>query len=237
MKKFFLLMGIVFLNLGLVAQSLEILSFDTLVVGDATTSNDIFGYAVVRNNSSITQDVRFKRIDANYNALTDSNAICWGLCFTPNISVSPPAFTRQIAPGATDTAITHVYPDLDGFTREGSISYVFFNAFDPTDAITYSVKYRVEGMPIGQPELEAQTNLSVYPNPAQDIIRVDYRLGQSRQANFELINMVGSRVFSKTLQQSEGRFQLDLSQLSSGIYFYTLKTGSEVLHSRKLVVE
>jgi hypothetical protein len=236
LKKFF---AIVILCSGLVntaySQSLVVEAYDSLVTGDATTKNDIFGYGRVRNVSSDTVLVRFKRIDGNYNLLTDNNAICWGICFTEAISVSPPSFSLYMAPGDTASASTHVYPDQDGISREGDITYVFFNSDDETDSVAYDVTYKVV-KDISVSELLVKPELSIYPNPASDHLKINYTTQSSKETSFEIINLVGSMVYSKSLNTAEETLNLNISNLNSGVYFCVLRVDNELVTSKKLVV-
>lgn len=217
-------------------QSLEITWQDTLVEGNAWVDGDLAGYAVVKNISSLPVEVAFKRIDANYTALTDSNAICWGLCFTTNISQNPVSFNRTIQPGATDTAIVHVYPDLDGYTRDGFIDYVLFDYYNPTDSVAFRIDFKVNGQPLNLVEAP-KASLSVYPNPAKDFLKINYQVNSSDEAKFELINIVGARVLSKRLDAQKNKAEVDLSTLKPGVYFYTLKVNGSLQVSKKLVIE
>ena len=236
-KIFSALIVISTLSLGLRAQqSLQITFQDTLVVGNAWVDGDIAGYAIVKNVSNLPVEVALRRIDGNYNELTDSNAICWGLCFTTNISQNPPSFNRTIQPNGTDTAIMHVYPDLDGYTRSGPIDYVLFDYYNTTDSVAFRVNYQVNGVPLSIQELN-KPSLSVYPNPAHDYLKVNYNLGSGEKAQFELINLVGSRVFSQDLNASDSEIEIDVRDLNAGIYFYTLKVNGELAVSKKLVIK
>lgn len=216
-------------------QSLQIMSQDSLVVGNAWVDGDISGYAVVQNVSNLPVEVALKRIDANYTELTDSNAICWGLCFTTNISQNPPSYNKTIQPGETDTAYLHVYPDLDGYTRDGFIDYVLFDYYNPTDTVGFRVNYKVNGQPLGVQELR-KPEISVYPNPADDFLRVQYTVKSGADNSFELINLVGAKVYQQKLDAQQSELELDLSALNPGVYFYTLKSDGEALVSRKLVI-
>lgn len=236
MKKITLLAS--FLILGsfmLQAQSLQVIKLDTMVVGNAWTDGDIAGYAVVQNVSSLPVEVALRRIDGNYNELTDSNAICWGLCFTTNISQNPASFNRTIDPGETDTAIVHVYPDLDGYTRSGAITYVLFDYFNTTDSVAFDVNFQVNGVPISTQEFD-KPEISVYPNPADDFLRVQYSVAEGSDNSFELINLVGAKVYQQKLDAQQSELELDLTSLNPGVYFYTLKSDGEALVSRKLVI-
>lgn len=236
-KIFSFLIVVLTLSVGLQAQqSLQITFQDTLVEGNAWVDGDLAGYAVVKNISNLPVEVAFKRIDENYTELTDSNAICWGLCFTTNISQNPVSFNRTIQPGATDTAIVHVYPDLDGYTRDGFIDYVLFDYYNPTDSVAFRINFKVNGQPLSQEEL-AGPSLSVYPNPVRDLLKVNYDLAFGEEAQFELINLVGSKVLSQTLDATKNYTEVDLSALRSGVYLYTLRVNGNLEISKKLVIE
>lgn len=216
-------------------QSLVIEVYDSLIIGDAVTANDIYGYSTVKNVSSDTVLVRFKRIDGNYNLLTDNNAICWGICFIQSISVSPPIYSVYLAPGDTASASTHVYPDQDSIARQGDITYVFFNSDDETDTASYSVTYKTAN-DISLSDFAIEPKLSVYPNPASDHLKINYTAQSSQQTSFEIINLVGSKVYSKTLNSAETTLNLNISNLNSGIYFCVLRVDNELVTSKKLVV-
>lgn len=239
MKKFILSLILVpALFVSVLAQnSLQVDYYDTLVVGDATTTRDLYGIAIVKNVSSLPVEVAFKRIDRNYTALTDSNAICWGLCFTTDISVSPPAFNRILQPGESDTASMHVYPDGDGYTRTGDITYVFFDYFNPgVDTAAFTVSFKVEGQPIGLAEERSKAQMSVFPNPARNFINLNYQLGQAQSAQFELLNLAGAKVLTRTLNENNGQLRLSTENLPAGVYFYHLKINGKALVTKKLVI-
>jgi len=216
-------------------QSLQIVTQDSLVVGNAWTDGDLPGYAIVKNVSALPVEVALRRVDENYTELTDSNAICWGLCFTTNISQNPPSYNRTIQPGATDTAILHVYPDKDGFTRDGFIDYVLFDYYNPTDSVAFRMNFRVDGKPLSEAEV-SKPEISVYPNPADDFLRVQYQVSSGSKNSFELINLVGARVYQTELNAQQNEMELDLSKLNPGVYFYSLKSDGEVIMSKKLVI-
>lgn len=80
-------------------------------------------------------------------------------------------------------------------------------------------------------------NLSVYPNPAQDHVVVDYTLENSEQGVFELKNVLGQTVQTFKLQEGSHRVPVDISSLSSGSYFYSCVVNGSRVSSGKLVVQ
>ncbi len=214
-------------------QSLSVTFQDTLVVGDSKKNAELVGYAHLKNNSTKSIDVIVKRIDKNYNSLTDSNAICWaGGCYVTSVSQSP--FALSLAAGATVTDFSaHIYPDGDGIAVRGPIRYVFFDQNNPADSVSFIIKYSV--IPnIGLNE-KSLPSVNVFPNPAKDYLKVELKNVKSSNAQFELIDMLGNRVFSKKLE-GQSSFELDLSNVARGIYFYALKQDNVTIATKKLVV-
>lgn len=237
MKKIVLTLFSLFAGAGLLAQSLQVVYLDSLVQGHAMTDGDISGIAVVENISADTVDVRLKRLDMNYNALTDSNAICWGLCFTPNISVSPPSFTRSIPPGEKDTAILHVYPDKDGRNRSGTITYVFFLSGTPNDSVAFNIEYEVL-RDLSQAQFQVTApRLEVYPNPVSGAqAQFRYHLPSGQEAYLEVRNLVGKTLVRRPLLRREGTFTLPTRGWAEGIYLYSLEMGGKILETKKMII-
>lgn len=241
MKKFTLTFALIAFACATIlsGQSLQVTYIDSLIMGNAYNDGDIEGISIVENTSSDTLEVRFKRIDGNYNALTDSNAICWGLCFTTNISVSPISFTRTIEPGGTDTAITHVYPDQDGIGRTGSITYVYFVKDAPNDSVAYSVRYEVTpDLSTQERAEENRSKLEIFPNPVnQGAAQLDYELANTvTEGSFEMLNLVGEVVLRRSLENKKGKLRLDLNNFAPGVYYYRLKQEGKSLSTRKLII-
>lgn len=220
------------------AQSLTIENVDTTkAIGDAYTASDLEADVNIRNNSAQAIEVGCKRIDKNYNQLTDNNAICWVACYPSSVSVSPQTIiigAGQVT-GGTDTFIGHVYPDQDGTNRRGAITYVWYDVNNTTDSVAYTINYEVTGgVGIGEKNFD---EFSVYPNPASNILNVKYTGNRGQNSTFELVNMVGTKVYSRNLTNVNDQLKLDISKLSRGVYFYIIKSDGQVTSSKKLVIK
>ncbi len=76
------------------------------------------------------------------------------------------------------------------------------------------------------------------PAPARDEVTVHYGIGLSAKAKIELYNSVGNIIetlLDKFHDSGEYEMTLDVSSLPSGIYFYTLTTGS-YREQRQLII-
>lgn len=220
-------------------QSLSIERIDTTHCreSNANLANELIAYLDVKNNSGNTIDVLAKRIDKGYNGLTDSNAICWGgQCWTPSTSVSP--FSAPLAAGQTSNPAdfsAHVYPDGDGLCLAGPITYVFFDANNPSDSVAYTINYKV-GTCVSLKE-ETFSNFSLYPNPATNELNIKYSGMKGEEVSFELVNMIGTKVYTREFSEVADHIRLDISNLARGVYFYIIKSDGIVTSSKKMVIK
>ncbi len=76
-----------------------------------------------------------------------------------------------------------------------------------------------------------------YPNPFNPRTLIRYELKQAGDVEFQVFNILGQQVFASKLAQAAGSHErvFDGSQLSSGIYFYQLKSG-EFHALRKMIL-
>ena len=76
---------------------------------------------------------------------------------------------------------------------------------------------------------------SVFPNPAINNTFITYQLQNNQPAKIVLVNILGKKVMEETINSSNGKMELILSDITSGIYFINLEQNDRVLSSRKLI--
>jgi len=92
-----------------------------------------------------------------------------------------------------------------------------------------------------QPNL-AKSSLSVsqnYPNPAANITNFTLEISKPAAVSVEVLNMTGQRVLevpTKSYQAGTHNIRLDVSNLTSGVYFYSVNNGTET-QTRKMIVK
>lgn len=78
-----------------------------------------------------------------------------------------------------------------------------------------------------------------YPNPFAGITRIKYRLIENSEVELNLYNSLGIKLTS-LLKQQQGAgtysFTFDGSHLNSGIYYYSLKTDTDYLLRKMLII-
>jgi subtilisin-like proprotein convertase family protein len=70
------------------------------------------------------------------------------------------------------------------------------------------------------------SQFKIYPNPNRGIAEISFDQNLSQDVEIEIINLTGKVVKRYNLNNSGNTFELDLSDLSSGIYLVKLQTDS-----------
>lgn len=83
-------------------------------------------------------------------------------------------------------------------------------------------------------------NLSVYPNPVVDLLKISFKSGQRSKVVISLFNNIGKQVFVQESDVVPGNnlFSIDMrnKSIEPGIYFVQIVVQNEVL-TRKLIVK
>ena len=77
------------------------------------------------------------------------------------------------------------------------------------------------------------------PNPATNQTSIPYYIPKSGEVNFIITNMVGQTVQTYSLSQPSGNhmLELDLSNMSKGIYYYTMNFEDNRITNKMVVVK
>jgi hypothetical protein len=80
---------------------------------------------------------------------------------------------------------------------------------------------------------ETETNKSqieVYPTPLENHLNIRIQSDFEGVVNFKLINLLGSVILETEVEKQKGTsiYQLDLSNLSSGVYLVQIAEGNNV---------
>jgi hypothetical protein len=93
-----------------------------------------------------------------------------------------------------------------------------------------------DGVGIG--EFDANNAISIYPNPASDVLTIEASNVPGDVLNIEISNISGQVVMNSQLNDFNGyaKEQLDISELTKGVYFVKIFTN-EVTTAKRLVVQ
>ncbi len=79
------------------------------------------------------------------------------------------------------------------------------------------------------------SKMDVYPNPCENVFKVETEMPNTGAVQFELYNSLGRKILSKTLTQKKNI--MDLNQCPVGIYFYKMVSNGNVFASGKVIKE
>ena len=193
--------------------------------------DEIACHIFVGNTTNAAIDVIVKKVEISLIPGT-MNTFCWGLCYPPNVYVSPP-FTVNANTIDSINFSGHYNPLT--FAGASVIRYVFYDQANPNDSVCVNVTY--DALYVGINNQSAKNILSgAYPNPANNTVNFDYSLN-SENAGFVIIrNLVGSVVKKSALTSAEGKLSVFTGDLPEGIYFYSLDVDGKAMSTRKLIV-
>jgi hypothetical protein len=147
----------------------------------------------------------------------------------PNVSTYLiPTTVTQGAGGVNngDAEVNHYYIDDNTFTQS-----------------EFTVNVNVPGCVIGIPtgiseESAVVSNLNFYPNPASTNGTIEVLLAENARMDIVVLNSVGQTVYTTSVNGSAGsnKVNIDLNNLSGGLYFYQVKIANSKSVTKKFVV-
>ena len=201
--------------------------------GDTTygSTGANYAYAYFRNSGSSSVDVRFKRILDNLPNASWSSSICVGVCYAPFVNVVPlegdPAIT--LTPGVQDTMdITYDAPTLG----VSDVIIRMYNENDTTQFVDRHFYLNVNSVGISNISSLAE-NFSLnqnYPNPFNPTTNIVFSIPTQENVSLKVYDILGNEVavLLNNERLSAGKYKADFngSNLSSGIYYYTIKANN-----------
>jgi photosystem II stability/assembly factor-like uncharacterized protein len=173
--------------------------------------------SVNSNNGDTTScfSVTFDPVNKGAAYLTTENG---GLFYTSNISAASPVFSAVTA-----------YPFQEPLR-------VFFNPYNTNDVWVTSFGNGLEmgsTVPLGLNEVTNQnTSIVVFPNPSIGKFTFSLshpELGSGSHTAVEIYNMLGEKVYSKSLSVVNSQLSIDMGSKPAGIYMYRLTNESGAL--------
>ena len=201
-------------------------------------TNDEYGYGEyiqhmqIRNNTSETMKILIeKEIIQDLEGVI--NSFCWGMCYGPDIFVSPTA--GEVAPGGVnvDDLSFHALFDEETFGYV-LIKYYAYEERNPDQRISIIVKFHKSGVGVAENVVELG---HAYPNPASSMVHFNYGLSFGDNVSVSVYNLLGQEVLSQKLNSLQGVATISVADLNEGIYFCNLVVNGQALKTEKFVVK
>ncbi len=245
MKKIFTLSFLLLSLSSINAQGIEI-----YVAGETT---EISGTEYIHSGANTTLHIDFDIKNTSGNPLDlgitrskliesvgSADYLCWGIsladgnCYdTAAVSPNNPWSTPDGTPAATPdnaAALLSAYYHHGG--TSGSSLYRYYVVNISTGDRLDSVDLKFESTL----SLEKNNNivLDVYPNPASDYLTVNAEKINGN-ITISVFDLVGKEVAKAAL--TSGKNQLNLSDLRTGVYFYSIIRDNVIIETKKLIVK
>ena len=104
---------------------------------------------------------------------------------------------------------------------------------NPADDVSDPIPITVYD-PTGKKEIFAETNISIYPNPAVEYFTVNFENYLNQVIELSITDMTGKTVMVKKLYQNKN--QIQIGDLTRGMYFINLQSGSDKI-TKKIIVK
>lgn len=210
-----------------------------------TASADITNDFDIKNISSSNKSYNIKRYDMvlhSAGSATASAYFCFaGNCF-PDVTTQAGPLTLTPGQKATDVIGSNEYltTDLQEISTVGAslVKYTFINASNAADSLQFSLRYNSNVLGIAAISANALSSLELFPNPATDVTVLKVNSQKAMDAKVIIYNALGAVVSEMPVAILEGKnkIDLDVNQLSSGIYFAQIKMANSTV-TKKLVIK
>ncbi len=92
----------------------------------------------------------------------------------------------------------------------------------------------------GMTDLMADANISIFPNPSTGKFILEWKNNETRsEISIRVVNTLNEEVYtiSERIASDQWKGEIDLSNLTTGIYFIELKNGDKLVRKKFVVAE
>ncbi|TXE17777.1 HYR domain-containing protein [Psychroflexus gondwanensis] len=200
-------------NCSLTNLSLDITEFTCDNLGENTvtlTGEDEFG-----NSASATAIVA---VEDNLAPSLTTQDITLDLAGNASISILPNDVLDQVTDNCTNSENITLSLDVDTFTSTGTYTVSLTGVDEEGNSISMSAQVVVDDT-LGTNDVNFNSGLSLYPNPAIDRITIEHQNSPIDQVDVFDIN--------GRLVKASREAQLDVSSLSSGVYIVKVRSNQK----------
>ena len=244
MKKLLLSLALILSVMTLSAQAITVLDKDGRIIengasfyvygdGDDSEGELTIAFDIVFNEdvTILGEKVEIQNVENTFNWFC-----CFGDCMPETAYVSQP---KDYAAGASSEFSMHyLYSDdlFDVAGKEQIMKYYIYTESNPDDKFVFNIvfKYSLDGVD----DINIVESFSnAYPVPASDVVNFDYSFSSSvSSAMVAVYNMMGQEVLRSDIGSMSGKLSLNVSDLTDGVYFYSLIVNGKTEKSSKLVI-
>lgn len=177
-----------------------------------------------QNNTGSTIDLGAKKAEITPDADADHGICFYKYCYPTSVYVAPDVV--QLFPAAIDSSFKGTYLYLESNHTAGKylVAYTFFNSNNPADSAIVYVLYNTNPLATGIAATTLQNNISIYPNPANDVVHLS--AATDINGTLTITNSTGVAVYKQTLTNNRTA-SIAISNWAAGVYHYNLEGKGE----------
>ena len=180
-------------------------------------------------STTLTDTIEVGTIEAK---ITGKDSICQGSSDTligSGGSQNPPGTQYRWSNGGTTSSIV--------VTPSTTTTYSLFINSDGCAASSPLFRVNVVACPLGILEISSHSETFVFPNPNHGSFTLSLS-NVNATCNVEIYNILGKKVYTETLPQSQNNNRINLTGQPSGVYFYRVITqNGKLVGSGKVVIQ
>ena len=133
----------------------------------------------------------------------------------------------------------HAWIEINEGLANGTTTLFSFTIQDTLNADnnkTVFVKYIIGENSLNE-LAKNDVSIDLYPNPARNVVSVDYSLSGGMQSKIEIRNMLGSIVKEINIADNQGTQRINVSEMPNGVYLCSVVCNGKVYKTKKMVVK
>ena len=94
--------------------------------------------------------------------------------------------------------------------------------------------YFCEGPEFAISEYNTDNKITIYPNPSNGFLQIDFEVNYNESIRIELFDCVGNRIMVDETNSNQ-QYELDIQKLNTGIYFLQFHSEDKLIGTEKLI--
>jgi len=216
----------------------EVLTADTtitVVPAETTPTEILFDGLSFHNNTNNGANIKVLRSEVLILDGT-SNYFTWVEQYDDTINLSLESSYIPAGSYSVDGLFTANY-SFGEVVGVSIVEYTFFNVDNLDESVKVTVNFDTTPQGIDDNIFNNSMVSDVYPNPTSHSVSIDYNFPHEvTGADVKIMNMLGVVVKQQKIILHNSSLTMDVSEMESGIYFYSVFINEELLSTKKLVV-
>ena len=131
----------------------------------------------------------------------------------------------------------HAYFGMSNATTTRLVHYTFYNVSHAIDSTGVTIRYNYSAVGINEVSKIANTLSNAYPNPANSLVSFNYSINApSEKGRLVFYDVLGKAVKETVLDQKQDIVNINISDLTTGLYFYKFMVDDNLISTKKLMV-